>query len=280
MIDLHAHTTRSDGSLTPTELVKRAADKGLKAIAITDHDTSQGIEEALLAGEKYGIEVVPGVELSTKLDGRNVHIVGLYLDNDNQQYKDFIEMMKDSREGRNLMVIHKLSELGLDISLEDFPPIEEGVIITKGNIARVLIEKGYASNAAEAITKYLEKGCPAYVPRKHVSPERAVEVIHKAGGVAILAHFNQIFRKDREKSYEYGKKVAAMGIDGIEVRYSEFDEELRSMAESIADEYGLLKSGGSDFHGDIKPDIEVGTGRGDLYVPYEYLAKIKEKKGL
>lgn len=275
MVDLHTHTNRSDGSFTPTELVAHAKELGLKAVAITDHDTFNGLEEGLEAGKKYGIEVIPGVELSTKIDGHNVHITGLFIDINNKEINEFLKFMKDTREGRNLVMIRKLEELGLNISLSDFPPIEDDVVITKGNIASVLVERGYAKDSNEAIEKYLEKGGLAYVPRKHPSPQKGIDIIHAAGGKAFLAHFNQIVKKDRDESERYARMIMEMGADGIETRYSEFDDDLRERAEKIASDYQVLRSGGSDFHGTIKPKIALGTGFGDLVVPDEFLVDIK-----
>ena len=275
MIDLHSHTTRSDGDHTPAQLVDLAKEIGLSAIAITDHDTTAGLDEAIAEGKKIGIKVVPGVELSTKLDGHDVHIVGLFIDKDNPDFAEFLFNMRDLRMARNMAMAYKLTECCPGIEMEDFPELNEDVVMTKGNFARVIIEKGYAADTTEAISKYLLKGCPAYVPRPHATPKAAIDIIHKAGGKAFLAHFNQIVRKDREKSERYARQIVEMGADGLETRYSEFDDDYRERAERIAREYGLLRSGGSDFHGDIKPKISLGSGMGDLEVPDDFLIAIE-----
>lgn len=275
MIDLHSHTTASDGSKTPAELVRLAKEAGLSALAITDHDTVAGLAEAIAEGERLGIRVIPGVELSTKLDGHDVHIVGLFIDVNNAEFIDYINYQRDIREGRNLAMMGKIMQLFPDIELSDFDELDSTRVLTKGNFGEIIYRTGHADSVSDAIQKYLLKGGPAHVPRKHVAPDAAIDIIHKAGGKAILAHFNQIVRSDRDEAEAYARQIISMGVDGLETRYSEFDDDYRCRAENLAKEYGILRSGGSDFHGDVKPDIKIGVGRGDLEVPDEFLEKIE-----
>ena len=275
MIDLHTHTNKSDGTLSPEELIRLAKETGLKAIAVTDHDTVAGVREAIAAGEKYNIRVVPAIEISTEADGYDVHVVGLFIDIDNPELRSFLSYMNHVRSERNLKMIDMLSTIGLDIHRSDFPELETDTVMTKGNMAREIVKKGYASSTREAIEKYLKKGAPAYVPRRQALPGQAIDAIHAAGGKAFIAHFHQIVRGDVDKSEEYCRTFLKAGADGLETRYSEFDDELNLRAEKIASDFGCLRSGGSDYHGVIKPDISLGTGMGNLHVPDSFLDDIE-----
>ena len=276
-IDLHAHTNCSDGSCTPEEMVRLAKEAGLAAVAITDHDTLNGIEEALEAGEKYGICVVPGVELSTKYEGRSVHIVGLFPDRDSQVLNDTVRRIFDARHQRNLMMISRLAELHYEIDPDKYD-LPGDVVLTRGNIGQMLVNAGYFENIQQTFDQLLEKGKPAYIPKWSPGAEEGIDILHQAGAVAIIAHYHKIFKKDREKSRQAAEYLIGAGADGLEVRYSDFTEADRRTAEEIAAKYGCLRSGGSDFHGLIKPGLRIGTGYGDLRVPYEFLEKIMESR--
>lgn len=276
-VDLHAHTNCSDGQLTPTELVELAARKGLAALAVTDHDTIMGLEEALAAGSRLGVEVVPGMEFSTKLENRDVHLICLYPDPGSEALRQALAVIADNREARNRRVIQRLSDAGFPMSWEEVTAGHPGVL-TRGNLGQAMVDKGYVSTVKEAIEGYISRGKVGYEPRVCPDTEEAVRIMHAAGASVFLAHFHQIDRKDMAHSIRLARKVIEMGIDGIETRYSEFDAVKQAAAESLAEEYGLLRSGGSDFHGRMKPGLELGDGYGTLEVPYEYLERIRESR--
>lgn len=276
MIDLHMHSTESDGSFTPTQLIQLCKEKGLSAVALTDHDTTAGVAEAMAAGERSGLRVVPGIEINTEYEGRDVHVTGLFINTSSGVLQTYLQGIQDSRIEKNIKTIKRLNEAGLDITEEDFPELRLGTVMTRGNLARVIVSKGYAANTAEASARYLSKGCPYYVPRKQADPFEAINAIHAAGGKAFIAHFHQIFRKDRDMSEAFCRRFLANGADGLETRYAEFDDELRARADEMAADFHCLRSGGSDFHGAIKPNVMVGTGFGDLLVPDEFLTEIED----
>jgi predicted metal-dependent phosphoesterase TrpH len=275
LIDLHCHSTASDGSLSPAELVSYAKEKGLSALALTDHDTVNGLEEALAAGEKLGIELIRGIETTTVVDGCEVHIVCLLFDPTHPAIAgEFAEMAK-SRDDRNRSMVRKLEEAGINIHWADFARWE-GRAIAFAHAAEILIERGYAFTLKEAVSKYMAKGTLGYVPRKTPNAKDVIDMVHKAGGLAIVAHINQIDSKDWSHGEAVCRSVLEAGADGLETIYSEYDDRWRSRAEALRGEYGLLASGGSDFHGAFKPGLDLGSGYGGLAVPYKFLEKMKQ----
>lgn len=273
MIDLHSHTTASDGTYTPTEQVRLAKEIGLKALAITDHDSTSGVKEAMEEGERLGIRIVPGIEINAKYEGHHVHMVGLMLDPESEAIADMKAKILEIRHNRNRQIYAKLRELGVNITEEDFPA-DPGHVVTRGEIGRKIVEKGYAQSVNEAFYMYLLETAPAYVPRQSLDPFQAMDIIHRAGGVAIVAHFYQIGDFDLVESERIARIILEAGADGLETEYSKYTPNMRKIAARLADEYGCLRSGGSDFHGTTKPDISLGTGTGNLHVPDEYLTEI------
>lgn len=271
IVDLHAHTTASDGSYTPTELVRHAKGKGLSAIAITDHDTVGGVEEASIEGERLGIRVVPGVELSTRVDDCDVHMVSLFINCKNNQLIKRLNDMTASRRERNYKMVDKLHEAGFRIDRSDLEALGEGKILARGHIAQILIARGYATELKEALRKYLSKGTPGYVQKEVLPPEECIRLVHDAGGLIFVAHLHQIDPQDPEHCKEIARRLIYMGADGLETQYCEFDDTWREATEQIAQEYGCLRSGGSDFHGTMKKGLDLASGYGDLQVPYTFL---------
>ena len=272
MIDLHVHTNNSDGTHSVAEVLDMAVAAGLNAVAITDHDTVRGIDEAIRLGPEKGIRVIPGIEINAKYEGRNTHITGLFIDPASEALTKFSNELVSRRLRRNIAMIERLQELGYKVDFDDFPDFTRGQVMTKGNFGKVLAEKGYFATAGEAITSLMENGKPAYIPKVSCTPMEAVDVIHQAGGLAFVAHFHQISRKDIDEAERVCRMILEYGADGLETRYSEFNDDLRSRAESIASECRKLRSGGSDYHGSaVKPGIRIGVGYGDLEVPDEYL---------
>lgn len=274
-IDLHVHSTASDGSFTPAGLVAEAEKAGLAAIAITDHDSVGGIPEALEAGRSCGLEVVPGIELSAEYADTEIHVVGLYIDPETPGLLEQIRMFVDNRDNRNLKMIEKLREAGFSITAEAIYKRNSDSVIARPHIARYLAETGQVKDVKTVFDKYIGDGCPCFVDRFKITPMQAVELIHAAGGTAILAH-PCLYKMDRRVLLEMVEKMLGSGLDGIEAVYSCNQGSDEKDYREIAARYGLLLSGGSDFHGASKPHIHLGTGRGNLRVPYEFLEKIKE----
>ena len=271
IVDLHAHTTASDGSYTPTELVRYAKKKGLSAIAITDHDTIAGVEKASIEGRKLGIRVIPGAELSTRMDDCDVHMTSLFINCKNEQLIKRLDDMAASRQERNYKMVDKLHEAGFQIDRSDLDALGEGKILARGHIAQILIARGYATELKEALRKYLSKGTPGYVQKEVLSPEECIQLVHDAGGLIFVAHLHQIDPQDPEHCKDVARRLIRMGADGLETQYCEFDDEWRQATEQIAQECGCLRSGGSDFHGAMKKGLDLACGYGDLQVPYTFL---------
>lgn len=282
-VDLHVHTTASDGTYSPEEVVKLAKEQGLRAIAITDHDTVKGLKEATLAGIKYEVEVIPGCELSVEYPKGQMHIIGLWISKEPKYVAAELQFLRDKRHSRNKDIVGKLQGLGIDISYEDVLDIvEPGSTVGRPHIARVLVKKGVVKDVNEAFTKYIGPNGLAYVPKTKFTPEKAISTLKKEGGTVILAHpfsLNLTFEELKAELI----KFKGLGLDGMEVFYSEHTEEQTNLYLSLCKKLDLLVSGGSDFHGTVKKDIYLGKGRGNLKIPYSLVEKMKayrKKKGL
>lgn len=272
-IDLHTHSTCSDGTLSPSEVVKLAKEKGLSAIALTDHDTVDGLPEAIEAGKKYGIEVITGIEFSVNTD-TEMHILGLGFNIDCPHIREVLDKMIIEREKRNYIVIEKLAELGMYITIEDIHAEATSPVTGRSQIAKAMMKKGYVSSLKEAFDEYLYFGRPAFVERHSLTPEEAIELIHKSGGKAFLAHLNQTGKTD-EELYTILSNLKKAGLDGVEGYYTEYTEDMNCRYRKMAEDIGLLLSGGSDFHGTNKDGYEIGIGKGNLKIPYELIQQIK-----
>jgi len=276
-VDLHAHTTASDGSLTPSELIRYAKEKGLSAIAVTDHDAVAGLDEAMAEGEKLGIRVIPGVELSTRVDGCDVHLVSLFINWKNEAFLKRLSEMAVCRFERNYKMVDKLESAGIRISRKDLESFPKGQVLARGHIAQILIERGYASNLKEALNKYTVKGTVGYVEKEVLPPEECIQLVHDCGGLIFVAHLHQIDPGDPAHCVDICRRLIQMGADGLETEYCEFDDEWRRVTEEIAQEFGCLRSGGSDFHGSMKKGLDLAVGYGDLCVPYSFVEVMEEK---
>ena len=276
-IDLHIHTTGSDGTCSPWEAVKLARAQGLRAMAVTDHDTVIGYPEAAAAGQALGVEVVPGIEISTKY-GVAVHILGYYIDPDSPHLRPVLDWVVADRDRRNRKVAELMAADGLPVSYEGMKA-RFGEVIGRPHFARLLVDLGLAESVNDAFARYVEKGQRYYQPRTIMPIEQAVEIIVDAGGVPVLAHPFQ-YRKDDAELRALIVHCMDHGLRGMECRYSGYGEAQTMYLEKLAEEYGLLKTGGSDFHGDNKPHIQLGTGiQGELDVPYAWLERLKEAAG-
>ena len=275
LIDLHIHTTASDGTMTPARMVFHAAGSGLKAVAITDHDTVDGVSEAIAAGKEAGIEVVPGVEIGVDYPGE-MHILGYYIDHKNSGLARGLSCLCRYREERNPMMIEKLRELGFDITLEEVAGIAGGNVIGRPHFAALLTRKGYTADNREAFDRYLGAGKPAYVKKDRLSPQDGIKMIIEAGGIPVLAHPRYLRIREDHSLKELIHELRGFGLKGIEVFYPEHTPEETERFYQLASATGLLVTGGTDFHGTNKPGLKIGTGPGDLRVRYSLLEKLKK----
>ncbi len=275
-IDLHVHTTASDGTFTPAEAVREAAAIGLAAIAVTDHDTCSGCREAAAEGEKCGVEVVPGIEISTKYGGA-VHILGYYVDVDSPALREVLEWIVHDRDERNEKMCALMRADGIDVDYAEMRA-RFGEVIGRPHFAELLIERGLARDMREAFDLYVEKGRKYYQGRSFLPIERSIELIRSAGGVPVLAHPFQ-YKRDDASLRELIEHCMASGLRGMECRYSGYDAAMSAYLEALAEEYGLVKTGGSDFHGANKRDIRLGDGKGGLNVPFAFLTALREAAG-
>ena len=274
-IDLHVHSNKSDGTYTPSELVDYALQKGLSAFALTDHDTTDGLEEAAAYAENKPIEVIPGIEFSSENEGKDIHVVGLYINYDAPAFQARLKSFVDSRINRNIKMCRNLQEAGIDITFDKLCAENPGAVITRAHYAAYLTEHGYVTSRAEAFSKYVGDNCKYYVPREKITPAQAVELILQAGGVPILAH-PPLYHMGNERLDALVGVLKQAGLMGIEAFYSSYSNQDERDMLRLAKKYDLLLSGGSDFHGDNKPGLDLGTGYGKLFVPFEILEKIKE----
>lgn len=276
MIDLHIHSTASDGTMSPAEIVGYAKEKDLEAIAITDHDTVEGVEEALAAGEKAGIEVVPAIEISAEYPKSTLHILGYYIDFNDERFLQNISVLQKARAERNPKIIKNLQNLGLKIDFEEV--IEEAKTgqVGRPHFAQVLLKKGYVKDINEAFNKYLKKGAPAYENKFRFPPNEAISYILNAGGMPVLSHPNTLNYQTNTELESIVSEMVKYGLAGIEVYYSEHSKNQTEFYEQIAKKYDLLITGGSDFHGQNLKGTDLGTGRKNLNVPYALLKRMKE----
>lgn len=274
-IDLHVHSTASDGTLTPTEVVKLAASEGLSAIALTDHDTIDGIKEAMSVAGEYGIELIPGIEFSTAYEKREVHMLGLFIDPDNYALNEKLNELVATRDNRNEQMAANLRNAGIDITIPALTEMFPNAIITRAHFARYMYEKGYIKDIRLAFDKYIGDGRPCYVRREKISAKEVIDLIKNAGGIPILAHPLLYGFNERELK-ECVATLTRTGLVGIEAIYSKNKGLDESKVRAVAKANSLLISGGSDFHGANKPGLNIGTGYGHLAIPYEILAELKK----
>lgn len=266
-IDLHTHSLFSDGSYTPEELISYAVKKGLFALALTDHDTVDGLDPAIESGKKMGIYVIPGIELSSDYHGKDIHILGYFIDYKNPDLLEKLSIFQDLRRNRNIKMVNLLKEGGYDISLKELYEIYgEKSVITRMHLAKALFDKGYVEDIPTAFATILSKDSPYYVPREGINPETAVSLIRENNGIAVLAH-PTLYKLSDEDLRTLIISLKAMGLSGIETYYSTYTEEQTAKIKSLAKEFGLFSTGGSDFHGVSKPHIDLGTGKGNLKIP-------------
>ncbi len=271
LIDLHVHSDCSDGTLSPEEVVRYAKSKGLSAIALTDHDTVLGVTRAMEEGKKVGITVIPGIEFSANYMGKEVHMLGYFINHKQKDLLEKLDTLVENRKKRNLLILQKLKELNMPITFED---LGEGchldTVLTRAHFAAALLRKGYVNTRDEAFAKYIGAGKPAYVPREHFTATECIDMIHHAGGLAVLAH-PKLYGYNNSEITQILKDLKSKGLDGVECIYCTHSKDEVAHLLQVCTNLKLYATGGSDFHGDNKPNLDIGSGYGSLKVPFELL---------
>lgn len=274
-IDLHLHTTASDGVMTPSEIVNYAKNKGLQAIAITDHDTIEGLKEGLLEGERIGLEVIPGIEISAEHSPGSMHLLGFFIDVNHPILKERLEYLQRARAERNPRMAEKLNKLGINITFDEVLKVSGGGQVGRPHFAQVLIEKGYVRSFQEAFDRFLKKGAPAYVEKMRFSAEESIHFINEANGVAVLAHPNTLQLNGYSELENLILRLVKKGLRGIEAYYPEHSALEVAQYKTLAERHGLLVTGGTDYHGIEKNGLDIGVGRGEMRLPYSIVENLK-----
>ena len=278
-IDLHIHSTASDGTLSPPEILSLAKSLNLGAIAITDHDTIEGSKAALRIGIPPSLKFLTGVEISASppqsfAGSGSIHILGYSIRLDDPTLNQTLGVLQESRETRNPRIIKRLKNLGIDLSLDDVLNESGDGQLGRPHIAKVMLKKYYVKSIAEAFDKYLAKGKPAYVDKYRVECARAIEIILGAGGIPVLAHPVLLNYPTDKVLEDFVRSLKSMGLKGIEVYYPDHSPAQTAYYTELAKRFDLLMTGGTDFHGSLKPDLKMGTGRGNLFIPYELYERL------
>lgn len=284
-IDLHIHSNASDGTLTPEEIIESARKLKLGAIAITDHDTVEGSKKAIEYGIPSSLRFISGVEISTSPPAEfpcsgSFHILGYLIRLDDPELNRTLNVLQSARKNRNPGIIKQLNRLGFDISFSEIEEKFNGGQLGRPHIARLMVEKGYVGSVDEAFDVYLGKGKPAYVEKFRIDCQKAIEMISSAGGVPVLAHPGLLKPVNKLPLEKLIGILTSFGLKGIEVYYPQHSAENIRLFQDIAERYNLILTGGTDFHGAIKPDIEMGYGRGNFSVPYTLFEKLIEGRCL
>lgn len=272
-IDLHTHSIHSDGASTPLELVTHAKELGISAIALTDHDSISGVKETVELGKKLGVEVISGIELSV-ISEKELHILGYFIDTDSDELNETLLRVSESRLKNNLKVSENLRRLGFDLPIEEVRELAGKKLVGRAHFAKLMTKKGYVSSVKEAFDLYLSQGKAGYCSDRLLSAEDAIRLIKNAGGKAFFAHLNRTGKSDGEL-LEYIPYLKEHGLDGLEGYYSEYTDEMQKKYMGMAERFGLLISGGTDYHGSMKPHIEMGIGMGNMQIPYSVLENMR-----
>jgi len=278
-VDLHVHTVASDGSFTAAQLVKLARGAGLAAIAVTDHDTVAADRAAMAAGAADGLEVIAGVELSCDFTPTNIHMLGLFIDPADRALNDALVEVREYRARRNPKILERLEKLGMPLAAEEVAAFAQGETLSRVHIAHAMVARGYVKDTQEAFDRFLGKNKLAYVSRRRISADEGIALVHGAGGLAFVAHPGLLALPPRILEGMVFK-LARAGMDGLEVYYTDHLPADTAFLKRLADEYDLLMTGGTDFHGRAKPGVALGVGRGDLRVPYDLVARMKPRLAL
>ncbi len=274
--DLHTHSTFSDGTYTPEKLVKEAVKQGLSAIALTDHNTVSGLTEFVAAAQGFNIECVRGIEFSTDYCGTELHIVGLFLkERFYEQISDYISFNKKSKELSNLKTIERLRAAGFSVDYEKIKANAGKAYVNRVQIAEALKKEGYVSSIKEAFSTLLSEKNGFYIPAEKVSALKTISFLNDIGAVSVLAH--PLLNLDTNGLIRFLQDAKNVRLDAIETEYTEYDDAAKKFSRDVVSEYSLLQSGGSDFHGANKPDVNLGFGKGTLKVPYNFYVSLKNR---
>ncbi len=274
-IDLHLHTTASDGVMNPSEVVRYAKAKGLQAIAITDHDTIEGLEEGLLEAKRINFEVIPGIEISAEHSPGSMHLLGFFLDIHHPLLNERLDHLQKARAERNPRIVEKLKRLGIQIEYEEVMKASGGGQVGRPHFAQVLLEKNYVRTFQEAFERFLKKGAPAYVDKFRFTSKEAIHFINEAGGVAVLAHPKTLNMNGHAELEALIHRLIQEGLKGIEAYYPEHSPPEVAQYKGLAERYGLLITGGTDYHGIEKNGLDIGVGRGEMKIPYSTVEALK-----
>ncbi|MCR5813407.1 MAG: PHP domain-containing protein [Desulfovibrio sp.] len=276
-IDLHTHTSFSDGTDQPEELVQKARAAGLAAIAVTDHDTCEGLEQAVAAGHALGVQVVRACELSTMTERGEMHILGYWLPRNCAPLEALLTRLRAQRALRNERMLEKLCALGCQVNMEEVRRFAGQGTVGRPHIARALLQHGYVQSLAEAFDRYLASGRPAYVPKQVLSPDEVIPCLVRAGATVSLAH-PLLHGYPESWLFATIKRLAGIGLDALEAWHSEHKACDVHICQAWAQALGLDLSGGSDYHGRNKPHVQLGTGRNNLQLPWEILEKLLQRR--
>ena len=276
-VDLHTHTNCSDGSKSPCEIIDYAIEKGLSYIAITDHDTVDGLDVAMEYAKDKPITVIPGIELSTEYNGRDIHIVGLDIDYNNEGFKAYLKDFVDSRDTRNEKMCQMLTEAGFPMTYAELKAEYPGSVITRAHYARFMLKKGYTTYLKEAFERYIGDNSPYFIPREKITPIQGVELIKIAGGIPVLAH-PMLYHMSWDSIQKLVDELKPAGLMAMEAIYTTNTTSDERESRDFAKKNGLLISGGSDYHGDAKPKTDLGVGFGKLFVPESVWQDLREAK--
>lgn len=275
--DLHTHSYYSDGTFAPEQLLQEAQRVGLSAIALTDHNTVAGLPEFLAAGEGYDVEAIPGIEITAEFEGEELHILALFLKE--EVFAPIEEIMIQVRERKarsEKALVEALRRTGVELSYEDIKAATPDGNINRAHIASEMVKKGYVSSYQEAFSTWLSPEWGLYQPAKRLDAFEVIRLIKSLGAAAVLAH--PFLSLKEEPLRRFLRQATVCGLDGMETMYSKYDAATTLLAARIAEEYGLLPSGGSDFHGGNKPDVQMGTGWGDLHIPAAIIDGLKFRR--
>lgn len=262
-VDLHCHSTASDGTFAPADVVRLAKESSLSGLALTDHDTIAGLPEAAAAAREAGIDFLPGIEISCEVPKpATLHMLGYGVDIDSPQLRELTDRLQAGRDDRNPRIVRRLNELGVALTMEEVEAQAGGDVIGRPHIAAVMLRKGYVSSIKQAFDKYLATGGAAYFDRDRPTPARGIELIRQAGGLPVLAHPVQLRTENDAQLERTVKDLADLGLAGIEVIHSDHDDAMFEKCSRLAERFGLLRTGGSDFHGSNKKDIRLGHAKG------------------
>jgi 3',5'-nucleoside bisphosphate phosphatase len=276
-VDLHCHSTASDGTLAPAEVVRLAERNGLSALALTDHDTIGGVAEAAAEAKNLGIDFLPGIEISAEYPPPGtLHILGYGIDPESSTLKELTKQLISGRDNRNPQIVAKLNELGVAVSMAEWEAEAKGGVLGRPQLAAILHRKGYVNSIKQAFDKYLGQGAPGYFDKERLLPKRALEMIRESGGLPVLAHPIQLRTQNDAQLERVVKDLLDLGLAGIEVIHSDHDAAWVEKCTRLAERYHLLKTGGSDFHGGNKKDIDLGIARGQR-VPREWFDALVQR---